>query len=68
MAEQAEALLAGSGWLPEPLRTPGSHAVDGERGQRDCGRDPKIRRQEPERDRRSRRGPPGRGPWPAAVE
>ena len=23
MAEQAEALLAGSGWLPEPLRTPG---------------------------------------------
>ena len=23
MAEKAEALLAGSGWLPEPLRTPG---------------------------------------------
>ena len=23
MAEQAAALLAGSGWLPEPLRTPG---------------------------------------------
>jgi ParB family chromosome partitioning protein len=23
MAEQAQALLAGSGWLPEPLRTPG---------------------------------------------
>src|SRR3546814_7218187 len=23
MAEQAETLLAGSGWLPEPLRTPG---------------------------------------------
>lgn len=23
MAERAEALLAGSGWLPEPLRTPG---------------------------------------------
>ena len=23
MAEQAERLLAGSGWLPEPLRTPG---------------------------------------------
>ena len=26
MAEKAEALLAGSGWLPEPLRTPG-HAL-----------------------------------------
>ena len=26
MAEKAEALLAGSGWLPEPLRTPG-HAM-----------------------------------------
>jgi ParB family chromosome partitioning protein len=24
MAEQAQVLLAGSGWLPEPLRTPGS--------------------------------------------
>jgi ParB family chromosome partitioning protein len=23
MAEQAQTLLAGSGWLPEPLRTPG---------------------------------------------
>jgi ParB family chromosome partitioning protein len=23
MAEKAQALLAGSGWLPEPLRTPG---------------------------------------------
>ena len=23
MAEEAEALLAGTGWLPEPLRTPG---------------------------------------------
>jgi ParB family chromosome partitioning protein len=23
MAEKAEVLLAGSGWLPEPLRTPG---------------------------------------------
>jgi ParB family chromosome partitioning protein len=23
MAEQAQQLLAGSGWLPEPLRTPG---------------------------------------------
>ena len=23
MAEQAQVLLAGSGWLPEPLRTPG---------------------------------------------
>ena len=23
MAERAEALLAGTGWLPEPLRTPG---------------------------------------------
>ena len=23
MAAQAEVLLAGSGWLPEPLRTPG---------------------------------------------
>ncbi len=23
MAERAEELLAGSGWLPEPLRTPG---------------------------------------------
>ena len=23
MAEQAQDLLAGSGWLPEPLRTPG---------------------------------------------
>lgn len=26
MAEQAETLLAGSGWLPEPLRTPGRTA------------------------------------------
>src|SRR5690242_11684666 len=26
MAAQAEALLAGSGWLPEPLRTPGGAA------------------------------------------
>ena len=33
MAEQAEELLAGSGWLPEPLRTPGqvfTTAVDAE--------------------------------------
>ena len=27
MAEKAEALLAGSGWLPEPLRTPGRPIV-----------------------------------------
>ena len=42
MAEQAETLLTGSGWLPEPLRTPGreiapafteAEAVDGESAQ-----------------------------------
>ena len=37
MAEKAEALLAGSGWLPEPLRTPGrplpSAAVETDAGQ-----------------------------------
>jgi ParB family chromosome partitioning protein len=27
MAEQAERLLAGTNWLPEPLRTPGIEAV-----------------------------------------
>jgi len=27
MAEKAEALLAGSGWLPEPLRTPGRSSM-----------------------------------------
>jgi ParB family chromosome partitioning protein len=36
MAEQAERLLAGTNWLPEPLRTPGLEAVvpaqDGETG------------------------------------
>ena len=30
MAEQAEALLAGSGWLPEPLRTPGRSTAQAE--------------------------------------
>ena len=33
MAEQAQDLLAGSGWLPEPLRTPGQAAQPG-RGDR----------------------------------
>ena len=28
MAEQAETLLAGSGWLPEPLRTPGRDVLN----------------------------------------
>ncbi len=32
MAKQAERLLAGTGWLPEPLRTPGAQANKGEVG------------------------------------
>ena len=28
MAEKAQELLAGSGWLPEPLRTPGRNLPD----------------------------------------
>ena len=32
MAEKAEALLAGSGWLPEPLRTPGRALPNCRRG------------------------------------
>lgn len=28
MASEAETLLAGSGWLPEPLRTPGAATAD----------------------------------------
>jgi len=43
MADQAEALLAGSGWLPEPLRTPGcavSFAYDGPTASADASVDP----------------------------
>ncbi len=32
MAKEAERLLAGTGWLPEPLRTPGAQANKGEVG------------------------------------
>jgi len=32
MAKEAERLLAGTGWLPEPLRTPGAQANEGEVG------------------------------------
>jgi ParB family chromosome partitioning protein len=43
MADKAEALLAGSGWLPEPLRTPGravSVAHDGPTTSADASVDP----------------------------
>jgi ParB family chromosome partitioning protein len=33
MAEQAQVLLAGSGWLPEPLRTPGSVRESGSKAE-----------------------------------
>ncbi len=50
MATEAEALLAGSGWLPEPLRTPGRASASLESPE-DDERRPTIRR----RRRRSRR-------------
>ncbi len=41
MAGEAEALLAGSGWLPEPLRTPGRAAAhDGHTSSADTSVDP----------------------------
>ena len=47
MAEKAEALLAGSGWLPEPLRTPGQAFgpvpdADRARGRGRCCPPPRI--------------------------
>jgi ParB family transcriptional regulator, chromosome partitioning protein len=35
MAAEAERLLEGSGWLPEPLRTPGSGAATEEKASED---------------------------------
>ena len=58
MAEQAETLLAGSGWLPEPLRTPGrdvpnaveSDAID-------------LRKPAPTRRAQKRRRTAAKRPW-----
>ena len=63
MAEQAEALLAGSGWLPEPLRTPGG-AAHGSEGQ---VLDPVPDAEAPE-DGGAGEVPAAEDQWPAAAE
>ena len=75
MAEQAEALLAGSGWLPEPLRTPGQvfgrmpdaeapEGVDGEAQQ--LAGDPEQHSVEPEQPEADVIADAEE--WPAAAE
>ena len=58
MAEKAQALLAGSGWLPEPLRTPGrAVASSAQSGGDEPEPDVRARR----RGADDRRRGPGRG-------
>jgi ParB family transcriptional regulator, chromosome partitioning protein len=44
MAEKAQELLAGSGWLPEPLRTPGRASLMSSRPRPSNRRNPPINR------------------------
>ncbi len=70
MAERAQELLAGTGWLPEPLRTReqgfAASASAGAEAAPDTGPEPPVGGEQPEGEQPKSDAADGR--WPAAAE